>query len=149
MRSLFAALVVSVTALLASCATANGGDRAALGEQSVRYGVVTDVAVVKIDGDHQLGVGTVLGAAAGGLIGHQIGGGAGRDVATVLGAIGGGLVGNALQNREFDRRAGQQFVVHLDNGASITVTQPAGAGVYVGDHVRVEGNGREARVVRS
>ena len=41
--------------------------------------------------------GSVLGAVAGGVIGHQFGGGHGRSVATVVGALGGGYAGNQLQ----------------------------------------------------
>ena len=48
--------------------------------------------------------GSVLGAVAGGVIGHQFGGGRGKDVATVVGALGGGYAGNqaqgALQNND-------------------------------------------------
>ncbi len=43
--------------------------------------------------DHNI-VGTVGGALAGGLIGHQFGKGTGRTVATVGGAAGGGYLGN-------------------------------------------------------
>jgi len=41
--------------------------------------------------------GSVLGAVAGGVIGHQFGGGRGKDVATVVGALGGGYAGNQVQ----------------------------------------------------
>ncbi|MFI8418470.1 glycine zipper 2TM domain-containing protein [Serratia sp. NPDC078593] len=41
--------------------------------------------------------GSVLGAVAGGVIGHQFGGGRGRDVATIAGALGGGYAGNQIQ----------------------------------------------------
>lgn len=41
--------------------------------------------------------GSVLGAVAGGVLGHQFGGGRGRDVATVVGALGGGYAGNQIQ----------------------------------------------------
>ena len=41
--------------------------------------------------------GSVLGAVAGGVIGHQFGGGRGRDGATVVGALGGGYAGNQIQ----------------------------------------------------
>ena len=41
--------------------------------------------------------GSVLGAVAGGVIGHQFGGGHGRSVATVVGALGGGYAGNQIQ----------------------------------------------------
>ncbi len=43
--------------------------------------------------------GSVLGAVAGGVIGHQFGGGHGRSVATVVGALGGGYAGNQIQAR--------------------------------------------------
>ena len=41
--------------------------------------------------------GSVLGAVAGGVLGHQFGGGRGRDVATVAGALGGGFAGHQSQ----------------------------------------------------
>lgn len=41
--------------------------------------------------------GTAIGAVAGGLLGHQIGGGTGRDLATVGGAVAGGYAGNQVQ----------------------------------------------------
>lgn len=41
--------------------------------------------------------GSVLGAVAGGVIGHQFGGGHGRSVATVVGALGGGYAGNQIR----------------------------------------------------
>lgn len=41
--------------------------------------------------------GSVLGAVAGGVIGHQFGGGRGKDVATVVGALGGGYAGHQVQ----------------------------------------------------
>lgn len=41
--------------------------------------------------------GSLLGAVAGGVIGHQFGGGRGKDIATVAGALGGGYAGNQIQ----------------------------------------------------
>ena len=38
--------------------------------------------------------GAVLGGLIGGVLGHQVGGGSGKDLATVAGAIGGAVVGN-------------------------------------------------------
>lgn len=43
--------------------------------------------------------GSLLGAVAGGVLGHQVGGGRGRDVATVAGALAGGYAGNQVQAR--------------------------------------------------
>lgn len=47
--------------------------------------------------------GSVLGAVAGGVLGHQFGGGRGRDVATVAGALAGGYGGNQVQGALQDR----------------------------------------------
>src|SRR5262245_40375712 len=149
MKRLFAtAAAVVLAAALGACAELpDRGGRAVVGEQSARYGVVGEIEQVQLDNDHQFGIGTVAGAAAGGLLGHQIGGGSGRDVATVLGVIGGGIAGNAVQNR-VDRRPGERILVRLENGASITVTQPGTSQLRVGDRVVIHGDGRGARVER-
>lgn len=47
--------------------------------------------------------GTVIGAVAGGLIGHQIGGGKGNDLATVGGAVAGGVAGHKIQRHRQER----------------------------------------------
>ena len=41
--------------------------------------------------------GTAIGAVAGGLLGHLVGGGKGKTVATVAGAVGGGYAGNRIE----------------------------------------------------
>ena len=154
MRIISTATALLLAALLAACASAIGEGGPRLGEEpghyeeSVRYGVITRIEPVSLEGDHQLGLGAVLGAAAGGIIGHQFGGGSGRDVATVIGAVGGGLAGNAVQNRYVDRRPGQHIFVRLNNGVTIAVTEPADPALRVGDRVRVQGRGMDARVVR-
>ncbi|BAN98426.1 hypothetical protein E05_36600 [Plautia stali symbiont] len=47
--------------------------------------------------------GSVLGAVAGGVIGHQFGGDRGRDIATVAGALAGGYGGKQVQGALQDR----------------------------------------------
>jgi outer membrane lipoprotein SlyB len=44
-----------------------------------------------------LGLGTLAGAAIGGIVGNQVGGGTGRTVATVAGAAGGAYVGHEIE----------------------------------------------------
>lgn len=56
--------------------------------------VVNERAPVK---DSNRIAGTAIGAVAGGLLGHQIGGGTGRTLATVGGAAAGGYAGNQIQ----------------------------------------------------
>jgi uncharacterized protein YcfJ len=80
--------------------------------------------------------GTVLGAIAGGVIGHQVGSGRGNDVATAAGAIGGGIAGNRIErNREDGPSDGQRCrTVSDSNGAANDV---------VAYDVRYEYRGRE------
>jgi len=58
--------------------------------------VVNEQAPVK---DPNRLAGTAIGAVAGGLLGHQIGGGTGRTLATVGGAAAGGYAGNQVQKK--------------------------------------------------
>ena len=53
--------------------------------------------------DHRL-IGTGIGAVAGGLLGHQVGGGNGKTLATVGGAVAGGYVGNRVQKNAQDKK---------------------------------------------
>ena len=46
----------------------------------------------------------ILGGVAGGVLGHQFGGGRGKDVATVVGAIAGSMVANKHYGRKHYRR---------------------------------------------
>jgi outer membrane lipoprotein SlyB len=119
------------------------------GEQEIRRGTITRIDPVDLEGDHQLGVGAVMGAAVGGLVGHQIGEGNGRTVATVLGALGGGVLGNRVQNKYADKQPGSHVMVKLDNGVTVAVTQPADPTLRVGDRVTVQGSGQDARVLRA
>src|SRR5262249_5973974 len=65
----------------------------AMGEQSVRFGVVDSIRPVRINpGD--TGVGTATGAVLGGLAGSQVGGCTGQIAGAVGGALLGGLIGS-------------------------------------------------------
>jgi uncharacterized protein YcfJ len=56
--------------------------------------------------------GTVIGAIAGGVLGHQIGRGSGRTVATVGGAVAGGAIGRHIQGEHQDRDTVTRVVKH-------------------------------------
>lgn len=83
------------------------------------------------------GVGAVGGAVLGGVVGHQIGGGHGKDAMTVLGAVGGGLAGHEVEKNV---RATTVYRVQLrmDDGSTRTVTQSAAPAI--GARVEVEGH---------
>lgn len=62
--------------------------------------------------DHRQVAGTLIGAIAGGVIGHQIGAGRGRGLATVGGAIGGGVIGKQIQKNQQSRDTVTRVVRH-------------------------------------
>ena len=119
-----------------------------MGETEIRQGRITHIDPVSLEGDHQLGLGAIVGGIAGGVLGHQIGGGTGQTVATIAGVLAGGAVGQRVQNRYGQRRPGQHIMVNLGNGYEIGITQPVNPDLRVGDPVRIEGSGTNARVVR-
>jgi outer membrane lipoprotein SlyB len=141
-RSLTRYLLMAV--LLAGCATTAPSP----GEQEVRYGTIARIEPVSLEGDQQLGLGSIIGGIAGGVLGYQIGGGTGQAVASVAGALGGAFLGQKAQNKYAERRPGQHVIVQLGNGVSVGITQPADPNLRVGDPVRIDGTGTDARVVR-
>jgi outer membrane lipoprotein SlyB len=123
------------------------GEGVGLGaDQAVRTGTIVAIESVELESDAQLGLGTVLGAAAGGVLGHQIGSGGGQDVATVLGVIGGALAGNVIEKKYLHKKPGQRISVRLAQGATAVITQEADSRFKLGDAVRIEGSGPSARV---
>ncbi|MDE1894282.1 MAG: glycine zipper 2TM domain-containing protein [Xanthomonadaceae bacterium] len=93
---LVAALALALPALTATRVEA----------QSRPHHVVCENVRVKHGGakdSHRL-IGTGLGALAGGLLGHQVGGGRGKTLATVGGAVAGGYVGNRVEKHQQDKK---------------------------------------------
>ncbi|MES2490561.1 MAG: glycine zipper 2TM domain-containing protein [Pseudomonadota bacterium] len=101
-------------------------------------GTVTAITASKVKPDGS-GAGAVLGAAAGGVAGHQVGGGRGKDVATVLGALAGAYAGNQAEKAV---RAETVYTVDikLDNGSSRSITVKDVGTLTVGSKVRVDGD---------
>ena len=101
-------------------------------------GTVTAITASKVKPDGS-GAGAVLGAAAGGVAGHQVGGGRGKDVATVLGALAGAYAGNQAEKAV---RAETVYTIDikLDNGSSRSITVKDAGTLAVGSKVRVDGD---------
>jgi len=112
--------------------------------QSVAYGTIESVRPVRLNED-RAGVGTVAGAAIGGLLGNSIGHGDGRGIATILGAVGGGVAGNAIEHNATAQN-GEEIVVRLDSGATIAVVQGGSQDFEAGQRVRVLSGPRGSRV---
>ncbi|UMR28584.1 glycine zipper 2TM domain-containing protein [Massilia sp. MB5] len=77
-------------------------------------GVVESVRTIRTRANGS-GVGAAGGAVVGGLLGHQIGGGSGRDLATIAGAVGGAVVGNQVEGN-LNARTSYEVTVRLDDG---------------------------------
>jgi outer membrane lipoprotein SlyB len=146
-----AVAVVAVLALsLAACVPSQRGDVYQYGQgmrpQTVEMGVVEGVRYVQLAAPNT-GVGTVGGAALGGIAGSTVGGsGAANAAGAVAGAIIGGLIGNAVENNA-NQRNGIEVTVRLDSGRTIAVPQEnSGENFRPGDRVRVLSDGYTTRV---
>ena len=79
---------------------------------------------------------------------EALGGGTGQHIATVAGTRAGSSAGRAVQNGWASCGSGQHIIVKLNNGVAVGVTQPADPEFRMGDKVRIDGEGPNARVVR-
>lgn len=144
-----AAAPILAAALLAGCATPPESGSVyrnyqTQNEQVVRMGTVESVRNVTI-ANPESGVGTMGGAALGGIAGSGAGGGRGQAATTVIGAIAGGLIGNRMES-SMNNRAGFEITVRLDNGELRAITQVADELFRPGERVRILSNGYTTRV---
>lgn len=151
LRHAAAATAVLASALfMVGCAThttPSTFNRSEVGRaQTVEMGTVQSVRPVQIQNDSR-GVPTLVGAAVGGIAGHQIGGGSRANaVGAIVGAAAGGAAGNALAR---GARNGVEITVQLENGQTVAVVQDGNPSDYrVGDRVRVSSDGTTTRVTR-
>lgn len=83
------------------------------------------------------GVGAVGGAVLGGVVGHQMGKGRGRDAMTAAGAIGGALAGNALEKRHGESKR-YDVTVRLPDGSQRRFSVAQAPAFSPGDRVRLD-----------
>ncbi len=139
-----------VVALIGGCAEMDrwGGPRygettGSVAGQSERDGTITALENVQVDDAYRLGVGTAVGAVAGGLLGSAVGD---STTSTVAGAVLGGAAGTYGESK-LSKRDAQRITVEMATGGRVTITQPADSRLSAGMKVRVEGSGEGARVV--
>jgi len=111
--------------------------------QSERDGTIAQLENIEVDDKYKLGVGTAVGAVAGGLLGAGVGD---STTATVAGAVLGGVAGTYAESK-IDKKDAQRITVNMVTGGRVTITQPKDARLWEGMRVRVEGSGENARVV--
>jgi len=139
-------------ALVAGCATGCTSTSPSVYSQhetmrlaDVSEGVVVGVRPVEIAGDETPWVGAGIGAVAGGLAGNAIS--SGHGVGTVLGALAGG-VGGAVIEKQVTKQQGVELTIRLDSGREVSITQPAGEDLRVGDRVRLATEDGRTRIER-
>ncbi|MFN0300628.1 MAG: glycine zipper 2TM domain-containing protein [Burkholderiales bacterium] len=83
------------------------------------------------------GFGAIAGAVGGGVLGHQVGNGRGRDVGTVIGAIGGAIAGHQVE-KHVRKSSSYVIDVRMDDGSVKSFTQEAAPAWRNGDRVRTQ-----------
>lgn len=126
MKLLSSSLAAALALLVSGCNAADdakGGQEKAGGAKSDYAQVISVVEVKEIvktprevckdvvveqpapSKDENKILGTVAGAVVGGVLGHQVGGGRGKDLATVAGAAGGAYAGRKIQGSQQEKKA--------------------------------------------
>lgn len=82
------------------------------------------------------GLGAGAGAVLGGLLGHQIGGGHGKQLATAAGAVGGAVIGNQVEGN-MKATTSYEIRVRLDDGSTRSFHQQSAPRWAEGDRVKV------------
>lgn len=117
-----AALVMPIAACTSDISSSHYATSSVGRVNQTMSGTVISVRPITVSSEDN-NAGTLIGGALGGVAGSQIGGG---DTAHILGAIGGavvgGIAGNAAQ-RGLSSQTGYEYVIKLDNGNMVTVTQ--------------------------
>lgn len=138
------------TVLAAGCAEAPRKDPTRYGttsgteaNQADRRGTIYSVENIETDGDYKLGVGTAVGAVAGGVLGSAVGD---SKTATAVGAVIGGLAGTYGESKIKDKTV-QRVTVDMHTGGRVTIIQPIDSRLKTGMRVYVQGSGESARVV--
>jgi outer membrane lipoprotein SlyB len=148
----FAPILLAAPIIFGGCASnisSSQYETSQVGEATRTYqGVVVNKRIVKVEGNTTTQVVSALaGAAAGGVLGNQVGGGSGKTAATVGGAALGGVLGNAA-GKKLSAQEAYEYTVKLNDGSMRTVVQGADVDFAVGAHVllQVSNQGR-SRIV--
>lgn len=111
--------------LLSACQSDIGSNQYSTGSVGVAASAapcsVLSVRQVSVKSNN--GLGTVIGSVAGGVAGYSIGSGStAHNLGAIGGAVLGGMAGGAAQGA-LSSQGGYEYVVKLDNGQVMTLTQ--------------------------
>jgi outer membrane lipoprotein SlyB len=149
-RSL-AACVLILPIALSACAPARTNSTYSASEvgrtAELSYGMIVSMRAVEIQGQNT-GVGTLGGAAVGGIAGSAIGrnDARGNILGAVAGAVIGGIAGTVAE-RSLNKGDAVEFVIREDDGRTITVVQTNEENFRPGDRVALS-RGARTRLAR-
>ena len=86
---------------------------------------------------NSVGLGTLAGAASGGILGYQFGGGMGKAVTTVAGAAGGAYVGNEVDKKGVADDPVYKVTIRMEDGTTQSFAQESEPLVKQGDRVKI------------
>ncbi|CAJ0804259.1 MULTISPECIES: hypothetical protein [Ralstonia] len=116
--------------------------------QNVQVGTVLSIRPVTITADTSATVPTgIAGAAAGGLLGSQVGRGNGKLAIAAVSGIAGYVAASHVAQTAFQRH-GNQITVKMDNGQMVAVTQAGDTDVALGQRVQIVGGNWFGQVAR-
>lgn len=151
-RMIFTALLILTTF---GCASPNPygdsyGSADAQTIQEVYYGTIIKAEPVTLNasGGTNL-IGTIAGAAVGGILGSKVGGGSGADIAAIGGTLLGGYLGSAAANKMGENNGVNLTIKINSTGDVISIVQAVNPEMlfHVGQKVQVNVEGETARVV--
>ncbi|MDD4557299.1 MAG: hypothetical protein PHE89_08280 [Alphaproteobacteria bacterium] len=145
-------LLFPLSMLLSACAGeigANTYETSAAGQvNNAKIGTIISVRQVKVATSEGT-VGSLAGGLAGGAAGSMV---SGKGPVSMIGAVGGallgGMAGNAAQNK-LSEQTGYEYVIKLDSGGVVTVTQGGDTVLAVGQKCIVldSSRGERGRVI--
>ncbi len=101
-------------------------------------GKVSAVNVVEKQGE-STPLGMIAGGVAGAVLGHQVGGGRGKDLATIAGAAGGAYAGHKIEQNVRSAKT-WSVSVRFENGEERSFSFDTDPGYKAGDAVKAAGN---------
>ncbi|MCX9155716.1 glycine zipper 2TM domain-containing protein [Niveibacterium sp. 24ML] len=145
---LASALCLSLSACMSTLSGDSYSREEARKVQTVEYGEIVALRPVVLEGT-KTPIGTIAGAAIGGIAGSAVGQGKGADIAAVVGAVAGGIVGSTVEEAA-TRSQAVEITLRMARGETIAVVQAVSEqdDFKVGDKVRLLSSGGTSRVSR-
>lgn len=100
-------------------------------------GTGTIASIETVPRSQGLGLGTLAGAAVGGVLGNQVGGGSGKTAATVAGAAGGAYMGHQIEKQRRTDNKIYKVTIRMDDGTTQSFAQEFEPAIKTGDRVTI------------